>query len=261
MSRRFPQICISLAMAMLAPAIVGASDSQSTNDVDGFRAKLEKWVEAREILSKEKADWLVEQEYLRATRDLLAQEKKAIQAEIDEFEQLDQGAGDERQELLLRRGDYQRAARSLEGRLVELEKQVLDLAPQFPEPLHKRLEPILVQIPEDPERADITNGQRLMNVLGVLAQTEKFNSTATLVGETRAVRGDQKVQIRTLYWGLGQAVYVDGEGETAGIGRPGASSWEFVDDPALASDARQLLDIFEGNVDTISFVPIPVVIQ
>ena len=100
-------------------------------------------------------------------------------------------------------------------------------------------------------------GARLMNVLGVLAQAEKFDSTATFVGETRQV-GDEKLQVRTLYWGLAQAIYVDAQGRTAGIGRPGPNGWEFTNDPDLASDARHLLDIYEGNVDTIEFVRFPV---
>ena len=40
------------------------------------------------MLSKERSDWLVEKEYLRATRDLLADEKKALEAQIKEFEEL-----------------------------------------------------------------------------------------------------------------------------------------------------------------------------
>jgi hypothetical protein len=95
----------------------------------------------------------------------------------------------------------------------------------------------------------------------VLAQAEKFNGTATFVGETRAVGGDQKVQVRTLYSGLAQAVYVDSHGETAGIGRPGAEGWEFTVDPELADDAERLLDIYEGNVDAIEFVRLPVEIR
>jgi hypothetical protein len=101
-----------------------------------------------------------------------------------------------------------------------------------------------------------------MNVLGVLAQAEKWNSTATFVGETRAVgEGDQKVQVRTLYWGLGQAIYVDTQGKVAGIGRPTPEGWQFVDDASLAEDAALFLDIYEGNVDTIAFVPVPVELE
>jgi hypothetical protein len=250
-------LLIVLATAVLAvPRFVRAEA-----DIERFRAKLDKWVEAREILSKERSEWVVDSDYLRATRDLLADEKKALQKEIAEFEALDQDAGEERRMLLVERGGYQRSAQFLAEELVGLERQVLDLAPRLPAPLKKRLEPLLVQIPENPERAEITLGQRLMNVLGVLAQADKWNSTATLVGETRAITGDQKVQVRTLYWGLSQAVYVDARGENAGIGHPTEAGWVFEDDPAIAADAQLLLDIYEGNVDTISFIPIPVAVQ
>jgi hypothetical protein len=230
-------------------------------EVDGFRVKLEKWVETRQLISEEKSDWEVEQETLRATRDLLAQQKEALQAEIEELQASQTASDEERRDLLLRRGEYQRANRVLEDQIRAMEEQVLDLAPRLPEPLQRKLEPLLVQIPEDLVESGIPLGQRLMNVLGVLAQAEKFNGTATFVAETRAVEGDQKVQVRTLYWGLGQAIFVDAQGRMAGTGRPGPSGWEFDNDPALADDAGRLLDIYEGNVDTIEFVPFPVEIQ
>ena len=181
--------------------------------------------------------------------------------EVEEIEASHTGAEQERNELLLRRGDYQRLSMSLGGELANLERQVLALVPQLPAPLQKRLEPLLVQIPEDADRTTAPLGQRMMNVLGVLGQAEKWNNTATFVGETRAIKGEQKVQVRTLYWGLAQAFYVDAQGETAGIGRPGDEGWVFEDDPSLASRAELLLDIYEGNVDTIAFVPLPVEIR
>jgi hypothetical protein len=131
------------------------------------------------------------------------------------------------------------------------------LLPRLPLPLREKLELLIVQIPEDPETTRLSLGQRLMNVLGVLAQAEKFNGTATFVGETRAVEG-QQVQVRTLYWGLSQAFYVDSQGRSAGVGVPGSAGWEFTNDPELADEAGLLLDIYEGNVDTIDFVPLPV---
>jgi len=242
-------------------AFAGASVTSAEGSASAYRAQLEKWVEARQLLSKERADWLVDRDYLKATRDLLVQERDALRAEIAEYEETNSGADDERRDLLLERGEYQRTARALEGQVRALEEQVLAVVPRFPETLQKRLEPLIVQIPEDPERSQVPLGQRLMNVLGVLAQAEKFNGTATFVGETRAVGGDQKVQVRTLYWGLGQAIYVDAQGRAAGIARPTDSGWEYLDDPTLAADAGLLLDIYEGNVDTISFVPMPVEIR
>ncbi len=242
-------------------AVAAALPAAAENGVDAFRAKLEKWVETRQVLSEEKSDWDVEREILRASRDLLQQQKQALQAEIAELEQSSSAADEERRDLLLERGEYQRLKREIEQEIRSLEEQVLALAPRLPEPLQEKLELLLVQIPEDPEQDRQPLSQRLMNVLGVLAQAEKWNSNATFVGETRALDGGQQVRVRTLYWGLGQAVYVDAQGETAGVGRPGPEGWEFADVPDLADDAGLLLDVFEGNVDVIRFVELPVEVR
>jgi hypothetical protein len=251
----------AVAGIALAAVLLPASLADAESTADGFRARMEKWVEARTLLSKERSDWAVEKQYLESTRDLLRRERDALREEVKTLEASQGGADEERRELLLRRGEYQRLAGVLAGEIADLEAQVMALAPRLPEPLQKRLEPLLVQIPEDPENTTAPLGQRLVNVLGVLAQADKWNGTATFVGETRAVAGDQKVQIRTLYWGLGQAMYVDARGETAGVGRPGPDGWVFEDDASLADQAKLLLDIYEGNVDTIAFVPMPVEIR
>jgi hypothetical protein len=257
---RVGRILVCLVACLVVSALFAAGAS-AQDRVDDFRAKLEKWVQTRQITSAEKSEWDVERQFLRATRDLLKREKKALEAEIAELEESNTASDEERRDLLLERGEFQRANRALEERIRGMEEEVLALVPQLPEPLQKKLEPLLVQIPEDPEVASPPLGQRLMNVLGVLAQADKFNSTVTFVGETRAVDGDQKVQVRTLYWGLGAAIYVDARGETAGIGYPTPTGWEFTNAPDLADDAGRLLDIYEGNVDTIEFVALPVDLQ
>lgn len=247
------------ARPLRAQSAAGNGSPQS--DLRDFRARMEKWVETRQLISEEESEWEAERETLRATRELLRREKQALETEVRELEEIDSAADQERRELLLARGEYQRANRALEDRIHAMEQEVLALAPRLPEPLREKLELLLVQIPEDPDAAGLRLGQRLMNVLGVLAQAERFNDTATFVAETRAVRGDQKVQVRTLYWGLGQAIYVDAQGRSAGIGRPAAGGWEFSDEPGLAEEARRLLDIYEGNVDAIDFVRLPVEIR
>lgn len=252
-----------VALSVFATAIVWdvASAQSGVTGVDEFRARMEKWVEARKLISEEKSDWEVDRESLEATRDLLRQQKESLTASIAELEESSTAADEERRELLLQRGELQRARGVLADRIRAMEEEVLAIVPQLPHPLQEKLEPLLVQIPKDPESAQSQLGQRLMNVLGVLSQTEKFNGAATMVAETRALDAEQKVQVRTLYWGLGQAVYVDGQGVHAGIGRPGSDGWEFSEQPDFARDAKLLLDVYEGNVDVIGFVKIPVAIQ
>jgi hypothetical protein len=243
------------ALAAMLPAAALAASAGA--DADAYRAKMEKWVETRQILSEERAEWLVEKESLEATRELLQDERKALKEQIAALRSSDEGATQERDELTARREAYKADAEALEGRVRALEEQVRTLVPQLPEPLQKKLEPILVQIPTNPETTKVGLGQRLVNVLAVVAQAEKWNGTATFVGETRDIGNGQKVAVRTLYWGLAEAIYVDSQGEIAGVGRPSPEGWKFTDDPDLADSAKEILDIYEGIVDTIAFVPVP----
>jgi gas vesicle protein len=260
---RHPTLVPFVLGVLLVVASAVAPPARAAERVDDFRVKMEKWVETRQLLSEEKSDWDAERELLRASRDLLREQRKALKEEIAELDSTITEADQERVDLLLERGEYQRTTTALEGWLADLEADVKALVPQLPAPLQDKLEPLIVQIPDDPTQGRASLGQRLVNVLGVILQSEKFNSTATLTGETRAVRAgdDQKVQVRTLYWGLGQAVYVDSQGKVAGVGRPGPEGWQFVEEPGLAGEAKLLLDIYEGNVDTIRFVDMPVQIQ
>lgn len=251
-------IVLSLSVSTLA----AAQGAGRAGDSTAFRAQVEKWVEARTTLSKERSDWLVDKQFLESTRDLLRRERDALREEIAELEAAQSGADQERRDLVLARGELQQANQSLSAGIADLEAQVLRLIPRLPEPLQTRLEPLLVQIPDDPENTRVALGQRLMNVLGVLAQAEKWNGTANFVGETRPVTaGGEKVLVRTLYWGLAQAIFVDARGQTAGVGRPTDEGWVFEDVDGLARDAKLLLDIYEGNVDTIAFVPLPVEVR
>jgi len=257
-SKALPRVASGVALVVACAG--GARAETPGAGVDSFRVRMEKWVETRQIISKETSDWEADRETLRATKDLLTEQKRALEAEIEELEESSTEADEERRQLLLERGEYQRANEALAERLRAMELEVIALARQLPQPLHEKLDLLLVQIPEDPESSKQSLGQRLLAVLGVLTQADKWNATASFVAETRAF-GDQKLQVRTLYWGLGQAYYVDAQGRTAGVGRPGAEGWEFVSDPELADAARRLLDIYEGNLDLIEFVELPVEIH
>lgn len=249
------------SVAVAALLCVSAPARAADGGVDAFRARMEKWVETQQLISAEKSDWESDREALESTRDLLQQQRESLQASIAELEETTTAADEERRELLLSRGELQRSRGALADRIRALEEEVLALVSQFPAPLQEKLEPLLVQIPEDPDRSTAPLGQRLINVLGILGQAEKFDQTVTLVGETRALEGDQQVQVRTLYWGLGQAFYVDGQQQHAGLGRPGEDGWVFVDEPGFAAEAARLLDIYEGNADAIEFVKVPITID
>ncbi|MAI79071.1 MAG: hypothetical protein CL917_09025, partial [Deltaproteobacteria bacterium] len=59
-----------VGLSLLAPAFLFHASPVIAEQGEGlqdFRSKLEKWVEVRQIISKEESDWAVDQESLEAT--------------------------------------------------------------------------------------------------------------------------------------------------------------------------------------------------
>ena len=111
---------VAIAVTLSSLLIDGA---RAEGEVDAFRTRLEKWVETRRILSEERAGWQVEREILRDTRKLLQQQEEELREKLAATEEATTEAEDARRELLLTRGEHQRANRSLEEAVRRLESQ------------------------------------------------------------------------------------------------------------------------------------------
>ena len=140
---RFPVVSILASVAMVGSFML-SSKAIAEGSADGFRASLEKWVQARTLISKERSDWLVERQYLESTRDLLKDERDSLREQIAALEASQTGADEERRNLVLARGDYQQTSLRLADRIAGLERRVTRLIPKLPAPLTDRLEPLLV---------------------------------------------------------------------------------------------------------------------
>ncbi|WP_309399580.1 DUF3450 family protein [Cerasicoccus maritimus] len=247
-------IALTTCFAAFAPA------HAEQNAVAEAKSTLTKWVETRQLISEEKADWKVEQEFLTSTQELLQEQAATLEEQVKELEDSTTEADEKRNELLLERAGHQRAGTALAAQIKGMEVEVKQLVKQFPEPLQDKLEPLIIRIPDNPEESEIPLGQRLVNILGILAQAEKFNSTANFYGETREV-GGQKISVLTLYWGMSFAVYVDTQGKVAGFGKPGPDGWVWEENNAIAPDAKRFIDMYEGNIENIEFVQLPIEIK
>jgi len=239
----------------------GALTSGYGAPINETKSKLELWAETRQILSKEKNDWVVEKVYLAQSITLLKGEIEKLESTIEDLEQTNTVADEERFDLLQQRGRYQDSNAVSATHIAQLETATLALAKKFPHVLLNKLERLIVRIPENPDDSKLSLGQRLQSVVGILSQAEKFNKSATFTGETRELGNGVKVQVRTLYWGLSLAFYIDMSGEKAGIGVPSDAGWVWTERNDLADDVKKLIDIYEGKTDAIDFVSLPFVIK
>ena len=234
----------------------------SAEEIAITQKKIDKWIETRQIISEERASWLGERAMLETSEGILSDELTALNRAVELLSESSTMADFERENLQAEREEIERSNEMLAVKVRALEVAVQELSARFPTPLLVKITPLLQNIPEDVSRTKKTLGQRLLTVLGVLSQADKFNGTLTLQTNARDVSGTGvQERVTTLYWGLAFAVYVDDAGKFAGIGLPGPEGWEWSTRNESASDVRRLIASYSGKTDQLDFVNIPVEIR
>lgn len=224
--------------------------------------KIDKWIETRRIIADERASWLGDKAMLETSGGILKDELAALKRAVKILSDTSTSADTEREILQAEREEIQRSNEMLAVKVSALEGAIQELSGRFPSPLLIKVTPLLQNIPEDATRTKKVLGQRLLTVLGVLSQAEKFNGTLTLQTDARDISGTGvQERVTTLYWGLAFAVYVDDAGKFAGVGLPGHDGWEWSTRNESASDVRRFIATYSGETDQLDFVNIPVEIR
>ena len=231
----------------------------SAEEIAITQKKINKWIETRQIISDERASWLGEKAMLETSEGILSGELSALNHAVELLSESSTMADIERENLQAEREEIERSNEMLAVKVRSLELAVRELSARFPAPLLVKVTPLLQNIPEDVSRTKKTLGQRLLTVLGVLSQADKFNGTLTLQTNARDVSGTGvQERITTLYWGLAFAVYVNDAGKFAGMGLPGPEGWEWYTRNESASDVRRFIATYSGETDQLDFVNIPI---
>ena len=246
----------SLACALVASQ---ASLLAETNLSD-TRAVLDKWVETRQIISEERANWRTEKSILGDTVALLKNELERLDASLTDLESSATAADEERVNLTEEKDTLNAASSVITDKLAALETALKRIVNSLPEPLVSKLKPLIRRLPEDPTNTKLSLGERVQNIVGILSQTDKFNTTVTMTSESREIEGGKIVEVRTLYWGLANAYYVDQSGTYAGLGYPTAEGWEWPKVEGTGPEIKRLLDVYEGS-EEIQFVTVPAKIK
>lgn len=244
---------LTLAFAA-ALSFLSMANAQPTPE--STRDLLDKWVQTRQLTSKEKSDWRLEQSILTDTKALLSAELTRLDISLKELEGSATAADKDRTDLTAQKEDIAEATTVVKQHIGALEAQLKTIIKTFPTPLIERTNPLIRRLPNDPTDTTLSMGERLQNIVGILNQADKFNSTLTQTSEARTTDSGKIVEVRTLYWGLATAYYVDTSGEYAGIGIPSKDGWLWPQIKDAGPKIKELFDIYEGSAD-IKFVELP----
>jgi hypothetical protein len=237
------------------PAIL-SSPLASANGFNTTRDTLREWIEVRNLISREANDWRVESAILEDTLTLLDRRLADNKKALEDMEASTSEADEERSALTAELDSLQVEAAVIEQALRVQEGALREILPRLPDPLLRTLAPLVRRIPEDPENTNLSLSERVQNIVGILSQTDRFNRSLTRTSEVRPMADGRNVEVRTLYWGLGGAFFVDTAGNFGGTGSPGPTGWTWTEIDGSASAIQTLFNVQEGTAE-IQFVTLP----
>ena len=242
-----------------APAMKVTSETAPI--IEATRETLTKWVETKQLISKEKSDWASGKDILEDRVRLAEAETTTVRDKLKEISVAVAEAQKKRDELAAQNDKLKATAEKSKAMVIAAEKKLRPLLPQLPEPLREKLKPIIARFPEDSEKSTASMAERLQNVLGILDQASAFNSTVASVKELRTFPDGNRAEVTTVYLGLSQAYYTNREGTLAGIGHPGPDGWVWKPDNANGKKILLAVHILEGKEKGATFIDLPVKIQ
>jgi hypothetical protein len=235
--------------------------SETAPIIEATRETLTKWVETKQLISKEKSDWASGKDILEDRVRLAEAETTTVRDKLKEISTAVAEAQKKRDELAAQNDKLKATAEKSKAMVIAAEKKLRPLIPQLPEPLREKLKPIIARFPEDSEKSTASMAERLQNVLGILDQASAFNSTVASVKELRTFPDGTRAEVTTVYLGLSQAYYTNREGTLAGIGHPGPDGWVWKPDNANGKKILLAVHILEGKEKGATFIDLPVKIQ
>ena len=225
--------------------------------LDQARTTIEKWVDVRRIIAKEKRDWTLGKELLEGRVELVQEEINSFRAKIEETRASISEAEKKKLEMAEESDRLKAAFSSLEESIVELETRTKLLYDRLPDPIRGHLEAVRQQIPDDVAQTELSLAQRFLGVVGILDGVNKFNRDIHLESEIRELEDGTSAEVRALYVGIGQSYYVTQDGFAAGIGSATDAGWTWRPADEHAAQIQQAIEILEGKQDA-TFVQLPI---
>ena len=244
-----------------APAPAMKVTSETAPLIEATRETLTKWVETKQLISKEKSEWASGKDILEDRVRLAEAETATVREKLKEISVAVAEAQKKRDELAAQTDKLKATAEKSKAMVIAAEKKLRPLLPQLPEPLREKLKPIIARCPEDSEKSTASLAERLQNVLGILDQASAFNSTLASVKELRTFPDGTRAEVTTVYLGLSQAYYTNREGTLAGIGHPGPDGWVWKPDNTNGKKILLAVHYLEGKEKGTTFIDLPVKIQ
>lgn len=251
-----------IPLALLACTLSLPAPGNPVTTESDLRTIVGEWVETMRKVQQEEDDWARDQEVLQNYKEGLEREIADLRQKIADAETRKAGADKESLAQSAERDRLASAKDSLAVVLRGLEERLAAALPLLPIPLLGEAKTAqmadelrkAIDLPED-KRGDHVS-KRLLNVINLLGEAEKFQQTVSLRNELHRNSSGREFNMQVVYFGLAAAYAVNEEATFALVGRPDRAGWRFEERPDLAGGIRQLIDATTGDIEA-SFIQLP----
>ena len=237
--------------------VAKGATANETGELGPLRDVLEKWVETKQLISREKQTWQGQKEVLGDRTRLLEGQVQDLERKIQEARVALNKTEERRDTLGAEHEKLESALSLLREAIARLETRVLKLLDQLPDPVREQVEPLSQEIPTDGERTELSLSTRYQNLMGVLNFVNKFNNAITLTTEVRRLAAAQAVEVKVMYIGLGQAYFSNDAATVGGVGRPTTKGWKWERRDSIAPSVSSAIAMY-NNEKPADYVPLPV---
>jgi hypothetical protein len=253
---------IHIPLLTLAFSLTAFSQQAEVTPTESLRTSVREWVETKRKIQQEENEWARDQEVLQNYKEGLENEIADLKQQIADAKTRKAGADQDSLNQSTQRDRYVAAKDELSAIVRKLEEDLASKLPLFPEPLLD--EPKVAQAVEDLQRdlklpLEKRNdgvSKRLLNVINLITDVEKFQQTVVLRPELKKTQDGQEYNMQVLYFGLACAYAVNQDGTFALVGRPSSEGWIFEEKKNLAEDIRRLIAATTGDQEA-TFVNLP----
>ncbi|MCX8109191.1 MAG: DUF3450 domain-containing protein [Verrucomicrobiae bacterium] len=224
------------------------------------RKIISEWVQTRKVIARTRAEWNSDKALMEQQIALLERELAQLREQIKNVDTNIAGVAAEEQALTLKRDTYKEALETVKARLALLEKRILSLEHVFPPVLRTTVQPLLHRIPTDTSKGQVQLIPRVLTLITLVNELDKFNSTVTIAEEVRTTTQGEKIAVDVIYAGFGQAWFSNKSGDYAGFGVPSEHGWEWTVQNELAPVIQKAIRIYRNELPA-ELVSLPVKIR
>lgn len=244
-----------LAALFIFSSCILLSDTTS-EELDSLKSATERWIDVRNRLSKEQAEWKTEKSMLASTIDTLEATKQSLSEKVDLLEIESAKLTGESDTANVKLEDLLTTDSLVLEKVSEVEKRILDIAKRLPQPLIDKIAPLLRKIPTT-ESTSVSATNRLQNAVAIATQIDEFNNNLTLAHTIRSIDNGDAIEVRVLYWGIATAFAVSSDGSKAWILSPSEDSWVWQVANEESPAIKNLFAVYDKTIDpTMVSVPI-----